>query len=214
MSTLLSSHRIFFLSIILSSACSVYSGVVSDANSTIDFPHDQAYINTNQPTIVGTLRDENGNPVINETVQILIDGAAVGTTTSDDNGIYRLLLDPGLADGQYELSVFCVESEAIIESNYFTIDTTVPSIDITYPQEGDVVTDTIITIAGTTEANAMVITFLDDDAFGSICYADQYGNWSIDYEVNNGNHTIAAQATNIAGNQSYLSETVQFAVNA
>ena len=94
MSTLLSSHRIFFLSIILSSACSVYSGVVSDANSTIDFPHDQAYINTNQPTIVGTLRDENGNPVINETVQILIDGAAVGTTTSDDNGIYRSIPNP------------------------------------------------------------------------------------------------------------------------
>jgi len=188
------------------------AGTVDSDKSTIDFPHDQSYVNTNQPTIIGTLRDSAGVPVINETVQILIDGIVIGTATSDTFGIYRLLVPNALADGEYELSIFCVESQSTIESNTFNVDTTFPLVTITYPQEGAHVSGAVITIAGTTEALAMVVTFLDGDTFGNICYADEYGNWSIEYEVTAGNHSITAQTTDIAGNQGYMCEVINFSV--
>ena len=186
---------------------------VSSANSTIDFPHDQAYINTNYPTIIGTLRDNNGNPVASETVQILIDGYSIGVAVSDVNGIYRFPISQALSDGQYQLSIFCVESQVIIESNQFNIDTIAPSVAITYPQDGQAITTNSVLFAGTTEQNAMVIVFVDADMFGNICYADENGNWSIEYELENGSHAIAAQATDIAGNQGYMSEVINFSVN-
>lgn len=193
----------------------VQGGAVSSAYSTIDFPHDQAYINTNQPTIIGTLRDEMGMPIANETVQIFINNTLIGSAISDQNGIYRLLVNPGLTDGQYELSIFCVESQATVESNTFNIDTTFPSASITYPAQGDAITNSTIIVVGTTEALAMVVTFLDADTFGNICYADAYGNWSIEYDgLNNGAHTITAQATDIAGNQGEISEGIHFSVTA
>ncbi len=189
------------------------AGAVSSANSTIDFPHDQAYINTNYPTIIGTLRDDNGNPVTSETVQIILDGYSIGSATSDGNGIYRFPVSQALPDGQYQLSIFCVESQVIIESNQFNIDTIAPSITITYPQDGQAITTNSVLFAGTTEQNAMVMVFVDADMFGNICYADENGNWSIEYELENGNHTIAAQATDIAGNQGYMSDVINFSVN-
>jgi hypothetical protein len=203
----------FVATMIWSGALSA-AGAVSSLNSTIDFPHDQAYINTKQPTIIGTLRDAKGDPVPKETVQIFINDNQIGAAVSDPNGIYRFPVTSELLDGQYNLSIFCVESQAVIESNEFTIDTTIPSIVITYPQEGDIVATNVVTFLGTTEQEAMVITFLDDDTFGQICYADEYGNWSIEYEVDNGDHTFAAQSTDIAGNQGYMSPVVKFSVKA
>lgn len=185
---------------------------VSSANSTIDFPHDQAYINTNQPTIIGTLRDDKNNPVTEETVQILINGTVIGIATSDDNGIYRLLIN--LADGAYTLSIFCVESQAVVESNQFTIDTIAPSVAITYPQNNTTVNSSTVIFTGTTEADAMVVVFVDGDTFGNVCYADDSGNWSIEYDgLANGAHTITAQATDIAGNQGNISDVTNFSVN-
>lgn len=202
----------FLATIILNSA--LYgAGAVNSTNSTIDFPHDQAYINTNNPTIIGTLRDDAGNPVTDETVQILIDGYSIGSATSDENGIYRFPVAQALPDGHYELSIFCVESQAIIESNQFTIDTIAPSITITYPQDGQTLATNSVLFSGTTEQNAMVMVFVDADIFGNICYADGNGNWSIEYELANGNHTIAVQATDIAGNQGYMSDVINFSVN-
>jgi hypothetical protein len=202
-----------FLATLMLNSALYGAGAVNSANSTIDFPHDQAYINTNYPTIIGTLRDDNGNPVINEMVQIILDGYSIGAATSDENGIYRFSVSQILPDGQYELSIFCVESQAIVESNQFTIDTTAPSITITYPQNGQAITTSSVLFVGTTEQNAMVMIFVDADVFGNICYADENGNWSIEYELANGNHTIAVQATDIAGNQGYMSDVINFSVN-
>jgi hypothetical protein len=204
--------RGFLVTMILNSALHG-AGTVSSANSTIDFPHDQAYINTNYLTIIGTLRDNNGTPVTNETVQILINGYSIGTASSDVNGIYRFPVSQGLPDGQYQLSIFCVESQAIIESNQFNIDTTAPSITIMSPQDGQTITTNTVLFSGLTEQNAMVMVFVDSDAFGNICYADGNGNWSIEYELDSGNHTIAVQATDIAGNQGYISDVLTFSVN-
>src|SRR5271170_5171834 len=147
---MITSNRMgYFLMLIMVAHTAVY-GSVNPTKSTIDFPHNKSYINTNQPTIIGTLRDATGKRVMNETVQILIDGSLVGIAVSDPDGIYRLLLDPGLPDGQYQLSIYCVESQAVIESNQFNIDTIAPSVTITYPAQGAVITNSTISISGTT----------------------------------------------------------------
>ena len=42
---------------------------------------------------------------------------------------------------------------------------------------------------------------MDGDTFGVVCYADQYGNWSNEYDgLANGSHSVTAQASDLAGN--------------
>lgn len=186
---------------------------VNNNNSTIDFPYDRAYINTNQPTIIGTLRDDKNNPVTSEAIQILINGETVGDAVSDDNGIYRYPVNPALPDGSYTLAIFDVASQSIIVSNQFVIDTIAPSVTITYPQNDATVNDSTVVFTGVTEADAMVVTFVDEDTFGVTCYADDSGNWSIEYDgLSNGAHTITAQATDIAGNQGNISDITNFSI--
>lgn len=201
----------FLMPILLVNA--VYTeGVVSPEYSTIDFPHDQSYINTNQPTIIGSLRDVENSPVVKAEALIVINGKDIGTTLSDENGIYRFFLEDPLSDGPYDLSVFCEGREIGSVSHRFTIDTTAPLISITYPENGQLITDKTIVIRGTTEGDSMVEVFLDGDTFGSTCYADEAGNWSIEYDVDNGSHVVQVQATDKAGNQGNMSERVSFSV--
>ena len=191
-----------------------YAAPISTLYSTIDFPFNQSYINTNQPTITGSLLDADRKAVINKTLQILIDGVVVGITASDDNGTYRFFVEAVIPDGHHEVAVFCVDSQTILTSNQFTIDTTLPPIIILYPQEDQIIADNTLMVSGTTEENAMVITFLDDDTYGSTCYADEKGSWSIEYIVESGKHTLTAQATDIAGNQGPISELRRFSINS
>jgi hypothetical protein len=212
----MTNHHYFnavFLTLGLLSSGLCTAGVVSPSNSTIDFPHDQSYINTNQPTIIGSMRDAEGAGVSDTTVDIFLDGTKIGSAVSDENGTYRLFVENALADGAYQLSVFCGGVEIASESHQFFVDTTFPTTTILNPQEDEVLTNGAVTISGTTEENAMVIVFLDEDTFGSTCYADASGQWSIEYEnVGNGNHSVVAQATDIAGNQGELSEVRTFLV--
>lgn len=189
------------------------AGVVDPSKSTIDFPHDQSYINTNQPTIIGSLRDAAGAGVSDTTVHVFLDDTEIGMAVSDENGIYRLFVENALADGAYQLSVFCGGVEIASESHQFFVDTTFPATTIVNPQENENLTNSLVTISGTTEENAMVVVFLDEDTFGNTCYADASGQWSIEYEsVGTGNHIVVAQATDIAGNQGELSDVRNFIV--
>lgn len=190
-----------------------FAGPVSTLYSTIDFPSDQSYINTHYPTIVGSLLDDNRDPESGQTVQILINAVVVGTTVSDDNGIYRFLLEQEIPDGPYAVSVFCVESQVDLGPNHFTVDTTLPPIEIVYPAQDESVSSGTIVVWGLTESNASVATFLDGDTYGNTCYADVFGNWFIEYGVDAGVHSIVAQATDIAGNQGPLSPVRNFSVN-
>lgn len=202
-----------FLIVMLHSGQSCIAAPVNTNYSTLDFPHDQAYINTIRPTFIGTLLDDQRNAVINETVQILIDGNIIGTALSNNNGIYHFYPEQAILDGHYNLTVYCLESQATFGPHYFTIDTTLPPITILYPQENQVILDNTFTASGITEENAMIETFLDNDTYGNVCYADASGNWSIEYTAANGIHTIIVQATDLAGNQGPLSQVRNFSVN-
>lgn len=169
--------------------------------SSIDFPYNNAYINTAIPTIIGTLFDDNRQVVTGQTVHIFINDMQIGSSVSDDRGIFRFVITDGFADGSYSLRVLCFESQVYLGPIQFVVDTTLPLTVILYPEDGSTVTTNAFTVYGTTETNAMVTIFLDDDTYGENCYADESGHWTNDCFLANGSHAIVAQAIDIAGNQ-------------
>ena len=194
----------------------VRSGNVNAANSAIDFPFDGAYINTSTPTIVGSLEDANNNPVTGESVQIKINGVTVATVTSDSNGVFSYQLSSALDDGSYTVAAHCVQSNVNLTTNGFVVDTTPPAAPvITFPSEDYTDNSSTVIVTGTTEADATITVFMDDDTFGEICYADDSGNWSIEYDgLANGSHTVSAQATDLAQNAGSVSDVTTFTVSA
>lgn len=193
------------------------SGGVNIAYSAINFPYDGCYINTAMPTIAGSLQDSNHAPVAGQTIQVLINGNLVGTVTSDDNGVFSYTLGSGqsLSDGVYSVSAHCVQSQVSLTAQGFTVDTVAPAAPvIVAPLENQVLSTGDLTINGTCEANATVTTFVDNDPYGDITYADGSGLWSIDYSLINGAHTVTCQAQDIAGNTGALSGVRTFSVNA
>lgn len=193
------------------------SGNVSVAHSEISFPYDQAYINTTVPTVVGVLRNVQSNPVAGETVQVKIDSNTVGTVTSDSNGVfsYTLTSEQALTEASHTVGAHCVETNVDLTSNSFTVDVTPPAAPtITAPTENQALTTSLVTIQGTSEANATITTFMDGNSFGDISYADGSGNWGIEYVLSNGNHSVTAQAEDLAFNAGNVSSPRNFSVNA
>lgn len=203
---------VFFIIITIYSEKMCQAMPINISYSTINFPYHLAFINATRPTITGSLLDDNQNPAGNETVEIFVNGARIGTTTSNNDGIYEFHIEKDLPDGVYVVTVFCVESQSLLGPNSFTVDTTLPLITLVSPSENEIIPNTTFTASGITEANAMVETFLDDDTYGSVCYADESGNWSIEYSADSGLHTLKAQATDLAGNQGPLSDPRSFII--
>lgn len=178
------------------------AGTVSANNSSFNFPFDGSYVNTESPTIVGTLLNAHAHPVAGETITILLDTTSVGTTTSDSNGVFSLTLNSALSNDSHTLSGYCIESQIDLPSVNFTIDTATPATPtITSPSVLGTVSGSF-TVTGTSEPYATIATYLDNDPYGQVCYADETGAWSIDYTASVGTHTLIAQATDLAGNQS------------
>jgi large repetitive protein len=194
----------------------VRSGNVNAANSAINFPFDGAYTNTSTPTVVGSLENATNSPVSGESVQVKINGVTVATVTSDSNGVFSYQLSNALSDGNYTVDAHCVQSNVNLTTNNFTVDTTPPAAPIiTFPSEYYTDNSSTVIVTGTTEANATITVFMDDDTFGEICYADENGDWSIEYDgLANGDHTVSAQATDLAENNGLVSDIITFSVSA
>lgn len=188
-------------------------GNVNTANSEINFPIDGGAINTATPTIIGTLLDQNFNPVAGETVAVYVDSSLVGTVSSNSNGVFSFAISSALSDAVHTMSVHCVESSVDLSALSFTIDTVAPVVPvITLPAILGTVSTTF-TVTGISEPYAIIQTFLDNDTYGQITYADEIGAWSIDYSADPGMHTITAQATDLAGNQSDVTASRLFTVS-
>lgn len=189
------------------------SGNVSAANSAIVFPFEGSYINTTTPIVVGCLLDSEFSPVSGQTVTVKIDNATIGSPTSDNNGIFSYMAS-SLSDATHMADAHCVQSSVDLATVNFTIDTVAPSAPtITAPAENETVDTSLVTVGGTTEPDAIVTTFMDGDTYGDISYADGSGTWSFEYELDNGAHSVTAQATDLAGNISSLSSERNFTVD-
>jgi hypothetical protein len=195
-----------------SRATGLRSGIVDVANSSINYPF--GYVNTTTPVIVGTLLDSHFNPVSGQTVQVKINNVTIATVTSDSNGVFSYQISSPLSEGTYTVGSHCVQSAVDLTANAFTVSTTPPAAPVIVdPVQDAVETYGTVTLIGTTEPLATVTTFMDGNAFGDISYADEYGNWSIQYTLSDGSHSVTAQATDLANNTGAVSAATNFTVN-
>lgn len=191
------------------------SGNVSAANSSISFPFDGSYINATTPTVIGSLLDSNFSPVAGETVQVKIDSTTVGSPTSDSNGIFSYGLATPLTESSHTVDAHCVQSSVNLTTNNFTIDVTPPAAPtMSAPTENQTVTNSLVTVSGTTEAFASITTYMDGSIYGDMSYADGSGNWSLEYDLVNGAHSVTAEASDLANNTGSVSAARNFTVNA
>lgn len=190
------------------------SGNVNLNNSSINFPFEGSYINTTLPIVVGSLLDSNFNPVSNETVNIKIDSNSVGNTTSNNNGVFSYELSSGLSEANHTVGATCIESSVNLNTNNFVVDVTNPDAPgIISPTENSIISNNSVIVTGTSESLATITTFVDNDTYGDVSYGDETGNWSIEYTLNNGAHSVKAQASDLANNTGAVSPDRNFTVN-
>jgi hypothetical protein len=195
----------------------VRSGNVDGANSFIVYPHNGAYSNTDQPIVIGVLRDSGDNAVAGETIDVLIDNNVVETVISDNDGVfsYTLTSEQALSDGVHTASAFAQESSVTLVSTSFTVDTVAPAAPtIVTPVQDSIVLTAEVQVTGTTESEAAILVYVDGDPSGQITYADELGTWSLEIELADGPHSIQAQAFDLALNESALTAARTFTVSA
>lgn len=190
------------------------SGNVSAANSAIVFPFEGSDVNTATPVMVVSLLDSSFNAVSGETVTLKLDNSTLASPTSDSNGMASYTTS-SLSDTTHAADAHCVQTSLDLTTINFTIDTIAPAAPtITAPTQNQTITTSLVTISGTTESNATITTFMDADTYGDVSYADESGNWSIEYELSNGAHSVTAQASDLAGNTGAVSAVRDFTVTA
>lgn len=164
------------------------------------------------PTVTGTA--EAGT-----TVTVVVDGAPVGTTTADGTGAWSFDVPTALADGAHAVRATATDAAGNVSpassTNVFTVDTGVPAAPtVVSPANGSVTGDSTPTVAGTAEPASTVTVLVDGTPVGTTT-ADGLGGWSLDLPtaLADGPHTVAATATDAAGNVSPASATNAFAVD-
>lgn len=196
------------------------SGNADATNSYIAYPFTGAATSTSTPYIITIMNDSSNHPVGGEHVTYKVDSSTVTSNccaSQSSNGMssYTLTGGQALSDGVHTVDAHAVESNIDLAQQTFTVDTTPPSAPtITSPTNNQTVTSSTVIVTGTTEANALVTVYMDND-FGDIAIADENGDWSIEYDdMSNGQHIFNATTTDEANNTGSFSPTIVFFVNA
>lgn len=141
---------------------------------------------------------------------LVVNGNEVDKKIIADDGTFSL--DVTLTDGENTITTFSkdeAQNESSASKKFIVIlDTTVPTIEIESPQDGERITlrkNQITTIKGKTEPRAKV--FIDS----RLVLADQEGNFQGNYNLQEGDNKIIIRAIDLAGNQSESSLLVNFA---
>ncbi|WP_054177789.1 Ig-like domain-containing protein [Trabulsiella odontotermitis] len=165
----------------------------------------------NTPTFSGT-----SQPGV--TIQIYDNGTAIGSVVADSNGAWSFTPQPPLAEGSHEITATATnplgESDPTDEFTLI-VDTFSPATpagftvtddapDTVGPlQNGQTTNDTTPTLAGITEASA-VIRVYDNNVLIGQTTADAQGNWSFTPSpgLSQGSHSLTVTATDVSGNAS------------
>lgn len=184
--------------------------------SSINYPYQGALVNTQVPVITGTLCDENGQTLNDESITIIIDGQPLGTTTSGQgHGIFVFAIpeDAPLAEGDHTVTVRIDDLDQTLQPVSFTVDVLPPAAPIIIsPANNQVCSSPLISITGTSEPHVTIFLFLDGSDYADVIYADQNGKWSVEYELSAGGHSIYAHAESQAGNPGPASSTCLFTI--
>ena len=177
----------------------------------LEDPADGTVTNDTTPTFTGTARP-------GAAVDILIDGAPIGTTTANSGGDFTFTAGTPLAPGDYEASararlngVFSGPSNV----NDLTIDVTAPAAPtLNRPADGEVTGDTTPTFIGRAEPGAEVEIFVDGTSIGTTT-ANGNGDFSFTptAALAAGPHEAFVGATDAAGNDSPPSNTNGFVID-
>jgi uncharacterized protein (TIGR03382 family) len=161
----------------------------------------------------------SGTSEANTTVTISLGTQELGTTTTDASGHWTFTPSTPLAEGTYDVSAVATNAVGNISEpsnvNRFTIDTTPPGAPVvTLPVNNSVTADTTPELAGTAEPNSTVTVILNGNVVGTVT-ADATGRWSLTptQALPEGLNTVAATASDAAGNTSPESSPVRFTID-
>lgn len=177
---------------------------------TVTSPANGSLTSDSTPDIEGT-----ASP--GATVTVVIDGRDVGTVIADANGSWRFTQTPTLTDGPHDVRARQVVNGATSGdsvSNRFTVDTMGPPTTLKV-DPADTSDGTPVTASGVTEPNASVTVFVDDQPIGTTT-ADGAGLWSFALPAAStpvGDHLVAAQASDAAGNKGPKTQPVALVVH-
>ncbi len=146
-----------------------------------------------------------------ETVNIMIDGTPVGSTNASSTGVWSFLLPTALTDGPHTVSVSGIDASGNVSAATtipLIIDTSTPAptVELSTASSGGGIDDSITntstpSFTGIAEAGDTVSLQIDGKALGSV-QANSAGVWTFKSasSLANGTHTLAATATDVAGN--------------
>ncbi|WP_162600002.1 DUF4347 domain-containing protein [Azospirillum sp. TSH58] len=147
------------------------------------------------PSLAGTT--EAGS-----TVNVLVDGKAVGTALADANGAWTFQFTAALADGTHSLQVQATDKAGNVSS--LSAVTTL-TIDTTPPVAPTVALNTTVgstpVVQGTAEANSLVTVTINGQAVGT-ARASATGVWQLALasDLSVGSYVISAKASDAVGN--------------
>lgn len=180
--------------------------------------------NDNTPTFTGTAE-------ANSTITISENGNVIGTALVDGTGNWNFTPNPALTDGSHNLTIITTDTAGNVSTATTfnaVIDTTapiVPAITLVVDDQtqvgnvtltsGQSTKDTLPTLSGTSEANA-VITLKDGNTIVGTTTANGNGEWSLDptTALGQGSHNLTVTATDAAGNISNPSSAFTVVVDS
>ncbi len=188
------------LNIVIDTQAPVIPTITTAQNPTAD----------NTPTVTGTAEP-------NSTVTIIIDGNPAGTATANASGNYTFTAPTPLADGTHAFTARATDAVGNTSATSATlnivIDTQAPVVP-TITTAQNPTADNTPTVTGTAEANSTVTIIIDGNPAGTAT-ANASGNYTFTTPtlLADGIHTFAATATDIAGNVSAPSATLNIAID-
>ncbi len=168
-------------------------------------PAEGSRTNDNTPTYSGTVSDNGPGPI---TVVITVDGVVLGNATVTGNTWTFTPTEP-LGDGPHTVTATATDAagNTANDSNNFTVDTTAPAVEVTAPAEGSRTNDTTPTYSGTVEAGATVVISVDGTVLGNATVTGTTWTFTPTVPLAEGQHTVTATATDVAGNTASDSNT-------
>ncbi|WP_163836141.1 retention module-containing protein [Spartinivicinus ruber] len=191
------------------------TGITDDSGNPTDFI-------TNDQTLV--ISGTSNNP--NSPVEVFIDGASIGTVTTDASGNWSIDHTPTtLPEGPHNITATTVDTAGNVANTVqpLTIDVTAPTIDITGITDDSgnptdfITNDQTLVISGTSDnPNSTVEVFIDGTSIGTVP-TDGTGAWSIDHTpttLPEGTHNITATTVDTAGNVANTAQPLTIDISA
>lgn len=187
---------------------------------TILSPSIGAYVTNNRQPVVFTITDESGGSGVDlDSVVVKRDGSTVSaseiTHSAISNG-YSFTYTPGsaLGDGSHTITVNASDNDgnaATQKTTAFTVDTVPPTLNVTSPTEGQIVSSAALNVSGTTnDTTSSPVTIkisLNGADQGNVTVGGN-GSFTKTVTLAEGANVIVVTATDSAGKTSSVTRNV------